>query len=192
MKPNTKKALVLFSGGIDSTACIQYYKTKGFQVDATFIDFGQLSARREYNAVRRISTFYNIKPRVVHVRHATSFKGGEISLRNIFFVSTALLGLKNYQGLIGLGIHSGTDYADCSPSFVKLTNSILDLYTSGKVILEAPFLNFNKYEILQYCQAGQIPLNLTYSCELGLDQPCGKCLSCKSLKKIYDRENIDS
>lgn len=192
MVNKNRKVLILISGGIDSTACIHYYKSRDFLVETSFVDFGQLSLRRERNAIKRISSYYKVKTNIVRIKNDKDFKGGEISFRNIFLITAVLVGLKDYQGLISLGIHSGTDYADCGPSFVKVTNSILDLYTNGSVILEAPFLTFSKSEIVEYCISNEIPLHLTYSCELGLNQPCGKCLSCNGLKKIYDSKNIDS
>jgi len=35
----TKRALVLASGGIDSTACLFYYKELGYDVEALFVDY---------------------------------------------------------------------------------------------------------------------------------------------------------
>lgn len=192
MVSKIKKVLILVSGGIDSTACIHYYKSRGFLVETLFVDFGQLSLRQERTAVKRITSYYKVKTNIVQVKSNRNFKGGEISFRNIFLISAALLGLKNFRGLVSLGIHSGTDYADCSPSFVRVTNSILDIYANGTVILETPFLTFSKSEIIEYCISNEIPLHLTYSCELGLNQPCGKCLSCKGLKRIYDSKNLNT
>jgi 7-cyano-7-deazaguanine synthase len=186
-----RKVLILFSGGIDSTACIHYYKSRNFLIETLFIDFGQLSRKRELSATRRITSFYKIKTNTVHVKGYEDFKSGEIPFRNIFLISAALVNKKKYQGLVSLGIHAGTDYIDCSPTFVKEAQSLLDLYYNGTVLLDTPFINFTKNEIIEYCLVNNIPIHFSYSCELGLNQPCGKCLSCKGLKKIYDSKKLN-
>ncbi len=77
-----------------------------------------------------------------------------------------------------MGIHSGTPYYDCSKEFVSSVNSILKGYTSGEILLDAPFIDWNKEMIIQYCKDNDVPLDITYSCENGQEPPCGKCLSC--------------
>lgn len=44
----------------------------------------------------------------------------------------------------------------------------------------------NKIEVWEYAKSKRVPINLTYSCELGLKQPCGKCPSCKDLIILYE------
>lgn len=192
MADKFKKVLILVSGGIDSTACIHYYKSRGFLVETIFIEYAQLSIKKEREAIKRISSHYKVKTDYVRIKSNRDFKGGEIIFRNIFLISAALISQNKFRGIVSLGIHSGTEYVDCSPSFVKATNSILDLYSNGTVKLETPFLNFTKSEIVEYCILNEIPIHLTYSCELGLNQPCGKCLSCKGLKRIYDSKNLNT
>jgi 7-cyano-7-deazaguanine synthase len=185
-----KRVLILFSGGIDSSACIDYYKKKGFKVECLFIDFGQLSSVKELNAVKRVSKFYNIKYSKIKLSGYQSFSKGLVQGRNMFLVSSALLMLNKMKyGIVALGIHSGTNYSDCSPQFVNLINDLFDLYTGGRIILGAPFLQMDKGEIMEYCIINNIPIELSYSCELGLEQPCNKCSSCKDLKKIYASKN---
>jgi 7-cyano-7-deazaguanine synthase in queuosine biosynthesis len=95
-----------------------------------------------------------------------------------------LLGLMNSRaetGAVALGIHHGTPYADCSPGFVALAQKVFDLYTGGRVRVEAPFASWDKVDIAIYCLKERLPRALSYSCELGLDQPCGRCKSCRDL-----------
>ena len=56
-----KSVLILGSGGIDSTACIQFYKNLNFQIEVLFIDFGQVSSKKEYSAIKTIAEFYKVK-----------------------------------------------------------------------------------------------------------------------------------
>jgi 7-cyano-7-deazaguanine synthase len=89
------------------------------------------------------------------------------------------------SGLIATGIHSGTNYIDCTPNFISSLQRVINIYSGGEIILAAPFLNWNKLDIWNYCKIKNVPYKITYSCEMGLKQPCGKCLSCKDLTKLY-------
>ena len=64
--------------------------------------------------------------------------------------------------------------------------AVFDECTNGNIIITTPFINFIKNEIFAYCKQNEIPLDLTYSCEIGGEQPCDKCDSCKDLKKLYE------
>ena len=95
---------------------------------------------------------------------------------------TALLAKWPFVGTIVLGIHAGSRYPDCSPAFISVMQSALDLYTRGTVQLLAPFLEWTKRDIVAFAEASGVPVHLTYSCELGRDQPCGACPSCSDVE----------
>jgi 7-cyano-7-deazaguanine synthase len=82
------------------------------------------------------------------------------------------------NGMVAIGIHSGTEYRDCSDYFLRQVQSSFDVYTEGRIFISAPFLHWTKKEICEYCRTMKVPFELTYSCEAGHDQPCGQCLSC--------------
>ncbi|QEE49117.1 tRNA methyl transferase-like protein [Flavobacterium alkalisoli] len=180
--------LILASGGIDSTACIQFYKNLDFNIETLFIDYGQVSKYQELKAVKLITDFYNIKLRVIKI-NITKKEIGEITGRNAFFIFTALMSFYNDRGLIALGIHYGTSYYDCSTDFVNNVQKIIDKYSGETIKISAPFIKFNKKEIYEYCSLEKVPIHLCYSCELGKKQPCGQCLTCKDLELIYASTN---
>ncbi len=181
------KVLVLSSGGIDSTATIKFYLNLGCYVESIFVDFGQVSRKKEYFAVKQITNFYKIKLiKVKTVFCEKNFSGGLIQGRNIFLLSTALMDFKYNSGILAIGIHAGTNYFDCSNEFIEQINSLIKKQSNELISIGSPFIQFNKLEIFKYCSDNGVPLHLTYSCELGLPQPCGKCLSCKDLKRLYE------
>jgi 7-cyano-7-deazaguanine synthase len=188
-KKNKKNVLVLHSGGIDSTACIKYYIDRGFEIKTLFIDFGQLAAKKEILAVKRISKYYNISYSILKIKGYKKFNKGLIHGRNAFFLFCAVMKRNYDHGIICIGIHGGTNYYDCSESFFKEISLLIDQSTNGKVLLDAPFLKWDKAEIWEFCKMNKIPIKLTYSCEMGLSRPCGKCQTCKDLKKLYARKN---
>jgi 7-cyano-7-deazaguanine synthase len=185
-----KNVLILGSGGIDSTACIQFYKNLKFQIEVLFVDYGQASSKKEYSAIKLITEHFNVILNKVVIENLGKFEDGVIKGRNAFLFFTALMYYKKQNGIIASGIHYGTNYYDCSVDFLNEIQSIFEKYNSGIIKIDAPFLTFNKYQIYEYCLNEKVPLNLTYSCELGLEQPCGKCLTCKDLIEICKQELI--
>lgn len=188
MKQKQNYALILASGGIDSTACIRFYKKMKFEVEAIFIDYGQLAAKNELRSIRSIAKFYKIKLKKVVVKSNSRYKDGVIEGRNAFLYFIGLMNFSKPNGTLASGVHNGTNYYDCSLDFIEAIEGIFKKYTQGTVAVGAPFLNFNKREIFDYCKIEKIPLSLTYSCELGGKQNCGKCNTCKDLNLIYASE----
>ncbi len=178
------RVTVLLSGGIDSTACLSYYLREGFHVGALFIDHGQAGAKREARAAKSICRHFRVPLKIVRLIGSTDKGPGLIAGRNAFLLLTAALEFKARAGVIALGIHSGTRYRDCSPYFVQRMQAVLDIYTGGAVQIGAPFLNWRKADIWAFATRKDVPLSLTYSCERGLEQPCGSCDSCLDLEAL--------
>lgn len=189
MKNTSKYVLILASGGIDSTACIKFYRKLKFKVDVIFFDYGQTASKKEFSALKQISRTFKIIPRKVRLAKSNKFKDGLVIGRNAFLIFSALMLFGKKSGILAIGIHKGTGYYDCSQAFIDQVQVIIDQYSQGTISLAAPFLNFNKKEIWDYCIMEKVPLQLTYSCELGENQPCNKCSTCKDLKKLYASKN---
>jgi 7-cyano-7-deazaguanine synthase len=82
-------------------------------------------------------------------------------------------------GILALGIHSGTTYYDCSPAFMKAITELVAEQTDGTLTILAPFLEWSKKQIYDYFTSAKLPIDLTYSCEVGADEPCTVCNSCR-------------
>ena len=182
-----KNVLILLSGGIDSAACAHFYLSQGRDIRALFVDYGQVAAKHESEAAKRITKHFSIPLNIVSCSGAIKQSGGLVLGRNTFLLSFALTQLKPRSGIIAIGIHAGTDYFDCSRKFVSRMQSIFDDYSGGQTKIGTPFLKWNKREIWDYCTNQEIPVRDTYSCELGRTQPCGRCLSCRDLEKLRAR-----
>lgn len=59
---------VLYSGGMDSTAVIHFYKKMGYYITTLFIDYGQVSGKYERTAVERICKEYKIQNQILRVK----------------------------------------------------------------------------------------------------------------------------
>jgi 7-cyano-7-deazaguanine synthase len=179
--------LVLASGGLDSTACLTFYREQGYEIEALFVDYGQGALVQERRAVQRIAAHYAVPLSIVGISGLASFGSGFIPARNALLVTAALSRVGVTTASIALGIHDGTSYPDCSTAFVEAVQRIFDIYTDGRVRLSCPFLSWLKPQIWDYCQKAVVPTSLTYSCERGGDLPCGTCLSCKDREALRVR-----
>jgi 7-cyano-7-deazaguanine synthase len=176
---------VLLSGGIDSAACVAFYVAQKFNVSALFIDHGQKSARKENAAALAVSSHYSIPLAKVKISGLTSQSTGYIIGRNAVLLNVALMALRPSSAIIAMGIHAGTAYPDCSEEFINHMQTLADLYADGRVVIGVPFLKWSKRDIWDYCRIKEVPVDLTYSCELGRRQPCRDCLSCHNLEELY-------
>lgn len=180
-------ALILASGGIDSTACVNFYKKLNFTIKLIFIDYGQLAKEYEYDAVTAIAKYYDVFLQRIIIKNNEKFADGFVMGRNAMFYFIALNNFGETNGLIVSGIHNGTDYYDCSEIFISDMQKIFDQYSFGCIKLDAPFINFSKGDIVNYCRLENVPIHLTYSCELGRKQPCGICKTCIELITINNK-----
>ena len=176
--------LVLLSGGLDSTACLDFYLSQRCSVRALYFQYGQAAAKREREAAERVSHHYGVPLQVVACRGSGKKGKGEVLGRNAFLLSAAMMESAG-ANIVAIGVHAGTSYYDCSPQFIEWMQRILDAYSSGCVRIGTPFLTWTKRDIWDYCLQRAVPLALTYSCELGMDQPCGQCLSCHDLEVLH-------
>lgn len=175
----TADVWLLMSGGLDSTVCAHYFKQRGNSVTGIFVDYGQPAAEAERRAVSGVARHLRIPLTTLSFKADHDFGLGEILGRNAFLIFAALMGLQLERGILSLGIHAGTGYYDCGDEFVKTVGRVVDTYSAGRLVLHCPFLYKGKSFFYEYAMTEGIPIDLTYSCELGKSSPCESCLSCK-------------
>jgi len=172
-------ALILMSGGVDSYACAHFFKSQlKRSPTAFFVDYGQGAARNERKAFDRVAAALGGKTLFASLNLQRKFGTGLIPGRNGLLIMAALAIAPKRTSSIAIGIHSGTNYYDCSEHFLKRADEFVQEYSNGAVRVSAPFLHWSKRQIFNYCLEKQLDLSLTYSCEKG-GKPCGKCASCR-------------
>jgi 7-cyano-7-deazaguanine synthase len=181
------RAQVLLSGGVDSACCVAFYRQAGHDVTGLFVDYGQPVNHQEEQSAHAVAHHYAIPLNIIRfVGPPKEFKD-EIAGRNAFLAFAALMHVPQSTHLIVLGIHAGTTYYDCSEHFVEHMNALVSGYCRGQTILATPFLKWSKRSVYDFCIENKVPLQLTWSCEVGPSVPCGHCLSCEDRSHLYVR-----
>lgn len=142
------KAVVMHSGGLDSTVCLLLYQEKGFEVISLGIDYGQQS-RAELEYAIKLCSRFGIHRRVLKVEWdkpnrnipmgrtiddmkkavSPAFLPG----RNTLFLILGALGAAEACGLgaseVWIAVNSidYSGYPDCRPEFIELFQKMIRL-----------------------------------------------------------------
>ncbi len=155
-----KKAIVLVSGGVDSSTVLAYVEAKGYEIYAISFNYGQ----KQLIELKKIQQFikkYKVKEHKIITINLKDFGGSALTddninvpnyekasdlgdeipvtyvpARNTIFLSYAL-GLAEIKGAsdIFIGVHA-TDYSnypDCRPEYIKSFETMANLATSSAV-----------------------------------------------------------
>ncbi|AGK61734.1 preQ(0) biosynthesis protein QueC [Archaeoglobus sulfaticallidus PM70-1] len=207
-------AVLIFSGGVDSTTLLYYLISKGYEVHALTFIYGQKHAR-EVDASKKIAKLLGIKHKVVDITSIHelisrgSLTGGEEVPKDFYTEETQKLTIVPNRNMILLAIAGGyavkenirevyyaahkSDYSiypDCRKEFVKVMDAALylaNLWTP--VELKAPFVDIEKSEIVGLGLKLGVPYELTWSCYEGKERPCLSCGTCLERTEAFLMNN---
>ncbi len=215
--PNSKKAVILLSGGLDSATAAAQAIADGYEAIALSFRYGQRH-ERELLAARQVAAALQIQEHFVVDVNLAQWGGSaltdenlavpteglqteEIPItyvpgRNTVFIAIAL-SLAEAKGAeaIYLGINAVdySGYPDCRPDYLAAFQKLAAL--SSKVGVEgnapqliAPLVMDSKVDIVRRAKRLGVPIELTWSCYQGGETPCGVCDSCR----IRDRAILDA
>lgn len=201
------KAVVLLSGGLDSTTTLYYAKKQGYQCFALIFDYGQRHKRELKSAVsvaKRAKVPYQIlkiklpwkgssllDPRssLPVTRSSKTIPATYVPARNTIFLSFALsyaeaVGAKSI--FIGANAVDFSGYPDCRPAFIKAFQRVAVTGTKdNKIKIKAPLIRLTKARIITLAGKLKAPLAITWSCYKGGSKPCGVCDSCRIRDKGF-------
>jgi len=177
MSKKGSSVVLLLSGGIDSAALLNFYIEQNEQVRCIHFNYGQPNKASELEAIKNISGRFGVEIEIINLSIPMSYRDDEVLCRNaLFILSAASSGLASNR--ISIGIHADSPYYDASKNFIDDCQRILDGYFEGSLQIEAPFIDYTKLDIIDYCKEHNVPIDITYSCFRKNSPPCGECPSC--------------
>lgn len=202
-----KKAVVLFSGGLDSTTCLALARDRGFKPYALSFDYGQRH-RAELEAAQRITTAMAIEHRIVSLSigdlggsaltdhslmlptdHDTSkIPITYVPARNTTFLSIALGWAEIIAAeaiFIGVSAIDYSGYPDCRPEYIAAFQTMANLATKRSIegdtiTVHTPLIDLNKAQTIAAGHAAGVDYSMTVSCYQAdaSGRACGQCDSC--------------
>jgi 7-cyano-7-deazaguanine synthase len=203
-----KKAVILVSGGLDSTTVLAMALEQGYECYTLSFDYGQRH-RSELEAASRVSDHMGVAAHKVVKLDLGTIGGSALTddaidvpeyetsgipvtyvpAHNTVFLSIALGWaevLECSDIFLGVNAVDYSGYPDCRPDYINAFESMANLATKAaveghKLSIHAPLINLTKAEIVQAGIALGVDYSQTVSCyQASLDGlACGKCDSCR-------------
>jgi len=202
------KAVVLLSGGLDSTTCLAQAIADGCEPTAISFRYGQRHTK-ELTSAANVCKYYNV-PHVIIDLNLSSFRSaltrsdidvpmdreGELDqqipvtyvpARNIVFLSIAAGLCESIDAdriYIGVNAVDYSGYPDCTPEFISAFQHTLEVGTKAgreghPIKIVTPIGMDSKADIVRRGKRLNAPLHLTWSCYNGGEKACGHCDSCR-------------
>ncbi|MFK5984957.1 MAG: 7-cyano-7-deazaguanine synthase QueC [Pseudomonadota bacterium] len=211
-------ALVVFSGGQDSTTCLYWAfdKFSKENVRAVSFDYGQRH-KVELIAAKKICQLTSIEHTILPINTFNALGGNsltgqqsvdnalnsETSLpntfvpgRNLIFLSFAAslayqLGIKHLVTGVAQTDYSG--YPDCRESTIQSLQNTINLGMESDLIIHTPLMFLSKKQtVLLAEKLGAMPaLAHSHTCYNGVQPGCGKCAACILRAKGFAQAGIN-
>jgi 7-cyano-7-deazaguanine synthase len=214
-----KKAIVLASGGLDSTTVLAIAQSEGYACYTLSFDYGQRH-KAELVAAARIAAMNDVVEHKVVQLDLSSIGGSALTdkalavpeeqtqgipityvpARNTVFLSYALawaevLGVDDI--FIGVNAVDYSGYPDCRPEYIAAYEKMANLATKAGVEnhilkIRTPLIRLSKAEIIQTGLALGVDYAMTVSCYQATDEglACGKCESCRLRKSGFENAGL--
>ena len=208
-------AVVLLSGGLDSTTVAAIARAQGFRLLALTIDYNQRH-RIELDHAARVAAAVGVERHIVVAVDLTGFGGSALTAdiavpksgvasgipvtyvpaRNTIFLSVALgwaeaAGAKDL--FIGVNALDYSGYPDCRPAFIAAFEAMANVGTrDGGFTVHAPLKDMTKADIVREAAVLGVDLGLTWSCydPTPAGRPCGECDSCRLRAKGFAEAGV--
>ena len=214
------KAVILLSGGLDSTVCMACAKEAGYELYPIRFDYHQRHSI-ELESAKKVAEFYQVARHIVIETNMNAIGGSALTdtsievpdgniksdeipvtyvpARNLIFLSYALsyaeaIGAERI--LIGVNALDYSGYPDCRPAFIEQFQQVANYATKAtaadnkEILIETPLLNLSKKEIVELGTKLGAPLHVSHSCYRGGEKACGVCDSCQLRLKGFREAGI--
>jgi len=191
---NNKKAVVLSSGGLDSTTVLAIAKSKGYDVYSISFRYGQRHFT-ELEAAKKVATVIGAKKHLVIDIDLGRIGGSALTddidvpkgrdekemqdipityvpARNTVFLSYALAWAEVLEAsdiFIGVNAIDYSGYPDCRPAFIKAYEDMANLATKAgvegrRLKIRTPLIDLTKAQIIKKGIKLGIDYSITHSC----------------------------
>ena len=218
MLTTRSRAVVLLSGGMDSSVCAAL-AARDHDAAALHISYGQRTEKRERDSFERICDRLNIEKRLIVRNEALRMIGGSaltdqniqvpqsheigraipvtyVPFRNAHFLAVAVswaevLGASKVY--IGAVEQDSSGYPDCRPAYYCAFNEVIKTGTrEGGIEVLTPLIATRKSDIVRLGVELRAPFDLTWSCYSREDRACGLCDSCVlRLRAFHEAGSVD-
>ena len=220
MSKKSNKALVLLSGGLDSSVVLSVCQDKGYDIYAISFDYGQRH-KVELEYAKFQATFFNC---ISHEVFKMEFYGGSaltddikvpknrdshsmskdipvtyVPSRNIVFLSFAS-GYAECHDIdnIFLGVNAidYSGYPDCRKNFIDNFEKLINKSTKkglegSKFKINTPLINLSKKDIIKLGHKNGVDFSMTSSCySPKLKKNCGVCDSCLLRQQGFEEAGL--
>lgn len=208
-----KKAVILLSGGLDSTTVLYYALSKKYECHCLIFDYGQ-KHKKEIDIATKIAKGLNLEYSIIKIlmpwcksslvsksvkipNHKTIKKGyvptTYVPGRNTIFLSYAISYAETIKAnalFLGVNAVDFSSYPDCTPKYLKAMRNVLKALKNNIEIF-APIEKMSKNQIIKLGLKLKVPYEDTWTCYSGTKKPCGTCDSCKLRAKGFKEVGID-
>jgi 7-cyano-7-deazaguanine synthase len=209
----TKRAIAIYSGGLDSTTLLYHLRDAGYEVKALSVNYGQRHCDQELNAAESICRHLGVERKILDLTSLVAFFGHNsltdalvavpegpysqttirlttVPNRNMILLSVGIAWAASLSfDAVAFGAHSGprTNYPDCSPSFADAMDHAAHKCDDQKIAVLAPFVTWDKGDIVLRGAELGVPFALTWSCYKGGLKHCGQCGTCIDRREAFQK-----
>ena len=215
-----RKAVILYSAGLDSTTCLAIAQDQGFTPYALSFDYGQRHRHeldlaranaKKLGAVEHLVVAFDLRQvggsaLTSEIAVPKEGVGNDIPVtyvpaRNTIFLSFALgwaevLGA--YNIFIGVNALDYSGYPDCRPEYIEAYERMANLATkagvegTGHFTIHTPLISLTKAQIIQQGMQLGVDYSLTHSCYDPTPEglSCGSCDSCRLRLKGFGEAGL--
>ncbi len=202
----SRTAVILMSGGMDSTVCAAIAIAEGFTPAGMHLNYRQRTAAREGRAFGDVCDFLGIEQRLVadtaHLSaiggssltdtaipvneadpDATAIPSSYVPFRNANILAMAVAWAEVLQAgalFIGAVEEDSSGYPDCRKEFFAAFQQTIDTGTRPEtdIRIHTPLIALSKADIVRRGIELGAPLHLSWSCYQNSERACGRCDSC--------------
>lgn len=183
----------LVSGGLDSTLVGVMAKEEGFTVHPLFIDYGQRASQKEWDTCQYVHSQLELPTptrmdlsgfgRVIHsgltsvemdVKEDAFTPGRNLMLLLMGSSYAYQVGASSVS--VGLLSERFSLFPDQQSEFIAQAERAIELALGRRIQVAMPLVEFSKADVVLLAQKKGI--TGTYSCHVGNNEPCGRCISC--------------